>query len=157
MFSVCKISFADNDSAIREGGCVATKVRQIELSELNEILESNKGKVVLVDFFTTWCGPCKREIPGFVNLYEEYKDKGLEIIGISYDGNGLKVLPGFIEKYKIDYPIYMVTQSIQDKYKIPGFPTTIIYDKNGDQVGEPHVGFRKESFFDEEIKKLLNK
>lgn len=80
IFSACKVSLA---AEVRE-------VKQITISELNVVLEANKGKVVIVDLWATWCPPCRAEIPGFINLYNKYKDKGLEIIGIVFERQGLE-------------------------------------------------------------------
>ena len=73
-------------------------ITKITASELEAVLENNKGKVVIVDLWATWCPPCRKEIPGFINLYSKYKDKGVEIIGIAFDENGLEAVPPFIKK-----------------------------------------------------------
>lgn len=114
-----------------------------------------KNKVVILDFFATWCGPCKMEIPGFVELYQEYKDQGLEIIGASVDGDPPKVIPSFANKYGIDYPILIADPMIVAAYGgIRGIPTTFIIDKKGNVVNK-HVGYVSKKVFEEEIKELL--
>lgn len=108
----------------------------------NDISLSNlEGKVIFLNFWATWCPPCREEIPGFVEIYDQYKDKGIEIIGISVDKLGTKSLLAFIEKYKMNYPVVLGTQKVIDDYK-PGrfIPVTIIIDKKG-KIREKHIGF----------------
>ena len=101
------------------------KGSKISLSDLS-------GKVILLNVWATWCGPCKREIPDFIEAYEQYKDKGLEIIGISVDKISQSKVLRFTEKYKINYPVAMTTSKLTKDYgPFPAIPVTIIIDKNG--------------------------
>ena len=104
-------------------------------------LSDYEGKVIFLNFWATWCPPCRNEIPGFVEAYEKYKDKGMEIIGISLDRISRESLLQFVEKYKMDYPIAFGTQKLLLDYD-PGqyIPTTFIIDKNG-KIKHKHVGF----------------
>ena len=114
-----------------------------------------KNKVVILNFFATWCGPCRMKIPGFVELYNQYKEEGLEIIGASVDRNPPKVIPSFAKKYGIDYPIVIADPAVVAAYGgIRGIPTTFIIDKNGNVV-KKYVGYVKKKVFEEEIKELL--
>lgn len=131
-------------------------VKRINITELKNLLDSNKGKVVIVDLWATWCPPCKKEIPGFINLYNKYKDKGVEIIGIAFDENGPEVLPGFIKKTGINYPVYLFGEGIAEAYELRAYPSTIIYDKNGKEANR-HIGFVSEKEFDDEISTLLKR
>lgn len=131
-------------------------VKKITLSELSALLESNRGKVVVVDLWATWCPPCKKEIPGFINLYSKYKDKGVEIIGIAFDENGEVALPPFIKTMGINYPVYLEGKDVAKSYELRAFPTTLIYDKSG-KIAYKHVGYASEEDFDKEISALLNK
>ncbi|MFO0793499.1 MAG: redoxin domain-containing protein [Candidatus Brocadiaceae bacterium] len=131
-------------------------IKRIKFSELNSILESNKGKVVVVDLWATWCPPCRKEIPGFVNIYAKYREKGVEVIGIAYDEKGEEVLPPFMNKMGINYPVYLDGGGIAEAYDLRAYPTTIVYGKDG-KVASKHVGFVPENEFNDEIGELLKK
>lgn len=131
-------------------------VKKIKISELKSVLESNKGKVVILDLWATWCPPCRKEIPGFINLYNKYKGNGVEIIGIAFDENGTEVVPSFIKKMGINYPVYLDVGDIAQSYDLQAYPTTIIYGKNGKEANK-HIGFVSEKEFDDEIGELLKK
>lgn len=155
--SVCIVSlFALALFFISKNSYADSTIRKVKLSELNTILESNKGKVVILDLWATWCPPCRKEIPGFVSLYNKYKDKGVEIIGIAYDENGLEVVPAFVKKNGINYPVYLDGGGIAEAYDLQAYPTAIIYGKNGAVVNK-HIGFVSEKEFDDEIGELLKK
>ncbi|MBI2469961.1 MAG: TlpA family protein disulfide reductase [Planctomycetes bacterium] len=131
-------------------------VKKINLAELTTLLESNKGKVVILDLWATWCPPCRKEIPGFINLYKKYKDKGLEIIGVAFDENGQEVVPPFMKTMGINYPVYLDGGDIARKYNLQAYPTTIVYGKDCKVAGK-HVGYVSEKEFDAELSKLLKK
>ncbi len=127
---------------------------KLTASELAKLIAQNKGKALVVDFWATWCPPCKEEIPGFINLYRKYKDKGLEIIGISLDMEGGSVVKPFAKRMGINYPLFLGGYDMNTEYKVSGLPTTLIYDKSG-KLKIRHVGFASEKEFEEEILKLL--
>ena len=118
-------------------------------------LSSYKGKVVLLNFWATWCGPCKAEIPGFVELQEKYKDD-LVIVGFSVDDPADKA-KAFAAEYKMNYPILLGEgrEDVQDAYgPIWGIPASFLISKDG-KVCRKHLGIAPKSVFEKEIVALL--
>jgi peroxiredoxin len=114
-----------------------------------------RGQVVVLNFFATWCGPCRQEIPDFVRLYERFRHKGLEIIGVSLDYEGEAILRPFVEHYGINYPIVLGTRQVVVDYGgINGVPTTFFIDCNG-TISDHFVGLRPGYLIEESIRKLL--
>ena len=94
--------------------------------------EALKGKVVVIDFWATWCGPCVHEIPGYVALQKKYADRGLIIVGLSVDQNGASVVPPFAKKMSINYPLALSTSEIAEAFGgIEAIPTTLLIDREG--------------------------
>ena len=114
-------------------------------------LASFKGKVVLLNFWATWCGPCKAEIPGFVELQEKYRDK-LTIIGYSVDDTA-ELAKKYAAEYKMNYPILLGEgrEDVQDAYgPIWGIPASFIISKDGN-VCRKHMGIAPKAVFEKEI------
>jgi thiol-disulfide isomerase/thioredoxin len=104
-------------------------------------LSGLRGKVVLLDFWATWCGPCRESIPHLSQLYKSYQDKGFELIGMSMDKAGeVEMVRRFVKSMDIPYPIIMTPEDVARNYKITGLPTTVLIDKEG-KVREKIVGF----------------
>ncbi len=118
-------------------------------------LSDYRGKVVLLNFWATWCGPCVAETPDFVDLYRNYRERGLVVLGVSVDQNPRAVLQPFIRKHKIDYPILLVNQRVAADYGgLTSIPTTFLIDREG-MIRNQYVGYRPKSVFEEAIKELL--
>ena len=118
-------------------------------------LSAHKGKVVLLNFWATWCGPCKAEIPGFVELQQQYKND-LVVIGLSVDDTAEKAKP-FVDQYKVNYPIVLGLgrDDIQDAYgPIYGIPASFLISRDG-KVCKRHLGIAPKAQFEREIKALL--
>ena len=115
-----------------------------ELTDLNgniHTLSDFDGKVIFINFWATWCPPCRQEIPGFIEIYEANKDKGMVMLGISLDETGPEAVRSFIKNIKINYPVVMATMRVYQDYN-PGayIPTTFVIDKNG-KIRHKHVGY----------------
>ncbi|MBF0501594.1 MAG: TlpA family protein disulfide reductase [Candidatus Riflebacteria bacterium] len=117
-------------------------------------LASNPGKVIILNFWATWCPPCREEIPNLVDIFEANKEKGVEIIGISIDRDIEKVRE-FATINKITYPIALAEKSILEAYGgIQAVPTTFVIDSNHAIVNK-FIGFQEKITFETEISKLL--
>lgn len=117
-------------------------------------LSSLKGKVVLIDFWATWCPPCRSSIPVFINLYNKYNEKGFIVLGISREER--TVLKGFQDANMIPYPILLDNKNIAQEYGVTAIPTIFIIDKKG-KVRKTQLGFspEAEAIFDTLIDSLL--
>ncbi|HSA95640.1 MAG TPA: TlpA disulfide reductase family protein [Acidobacteriota bacterium] len=95
-------------------------------------LADYKGKVLVLNFWATWCPPCRREIPDFIEAYREFRDQGLEIIGVSVDETTAEALLDWTKRTGINYPIALATPEIERAYgPIQSIPTTFIIDRAG--------------------------
>lgn len=96
-------------------------IEPLNESGLKAMLEKNRGKVILVNFFATWCPPCKAEIPELAQLRDAWPKDKLLIIGLSVD-ESKAVVPPFLKKTGVNYPVYMADRSITDAYKVTSVP-----------------------------------
>ena len=104
-------------------------------------LADYKGKVILIDFWATWCGPCKYEIPGFVELQDQYGKQGLQVIGVSVDDTADK-LPPFVKEFKMNYPVLLGLgrDDVQEAYgPIWGIPVNVLISRDG-RICSRHTG-----------------
>ncbi len=150
------VSFSTSSSADSANG---EKAPDFELSTLEgEVIKLSDylGKIVIVDFWATWCGPCRMAVPELVELQNEYRDN-LVIIGISLDQSYTQHnLKPFIENYGINYPIVLGTLEVVEAYgNIRGIPTSFIVDQNGEIVNK-FTGYVPKPNYTEDIDRLLN-
>ena len=120
-------------------------------------LSKNKGKVTIVNFWATWCGPCRQEIPDFIEVYKKYKEQGVEIVGISLDQGGWDKVNPFVKQNKINYPVVLDDGAVASTFgKIQFIPTTFIIDPNGTIIDE-HTGVLTRTQIESKIKPYLKK
>jgi peroxiredoxin len=119
-------------------------------------LNAFKGNVILLNFWATWCPPCRKEIPEFIGLYNTYKPQGFVVLGVSVD-DSLPAVKKFTTQFKVNYPV-LIGRGRTDLQKafapIPGYPTTMIISRDG-RICFQHTGFTPLEQFEEKIKALL--
>jgi peroxiredoxin len=111
-------------------------------------------KVVIVNFWATWCGPCRREIPDFNEVYSRYRDRGVEILGVSVDQEAENVVPPFLRGNPMAYPVLLGSPELTYEYGIRGLPTTFIIDRSG-KIASRIVGMTSAARLEAELAKLL--
>jgi thiol-disulfide isomerase/thioredoxin len=152
---------ASHDSPAAGAACMANAkpanfdftIKDVDGNQVS--LASYKGKVVLLNFWATWCGPCKAEIPGFVRLQEKYRDQ-LVVVGFSVDDTAEKA-KAYAAEYKMNYPILLGEgrEDVQDAYgPIWGIPASFIISKDG-RVCRKHMGIAPEAVFEKEVVALM--
>lgn len=117
-------------------------------------LNRYRGKVILLDFWATWCGPCRMEIPGLVRLQDHYRAEGLQVLGIVTRDQAHNV-PAFYAEFRMNYPVAMGNEGLNALYGgILGLPTTFLIGRDG-RIYESVVGGVGENYFEPAVRKLL--
>ena len=153
------------DKGKKESAIIAPDFTLSDLDGEWVSMEQFKGKVVLLNFWGTWCGPCRKEIPDFVKLSDKYRSDGLEIVGVTLTSGSAKKIKLFAEKWNINYTLLTdidgnETQSVTALYgeatgrRITGVPTTFLIDRDG-YIRQKYVGPRSEAIFYKDLKPYL--
>jgi peroxiredoxin len=117
-------------------------------------LSGYKGKVVLLDFWATWCPACESEIPWYLEFAKKYQDKGLVVIGVSMDKDGLKVVQPYMQQKKMDYTVVLGDDNLVPPFGLKTIPMTMLIDRGG-QIAVAHTGVVDRDNFEGHIQELL--
>lgn len=117
-------------------------------------LSALKGKVVLLDFWATWCSPCKLEIPWFMEFQQTYATKGLAAVGVAMDDEGWEKVKPYLNEHPIDYPIVVGDGAFAKRYSVTALPVTLLIDRKG-KIAARHNGLVDRAAVESEIQKLL--
>jgi thiol-disulfide isomerase/thioredoxin len=135
------------------GPAPAWKLTDLDGKTVNS--EQFRGKVVVVDFWATWCGPCRSEIPGYAELMRKYGPDGLVIVGVSLDQGGVDVVKAFAKQIGINYPIVMGDEAVATAFgATEAIPTTVLIDRSG-QMRHRKVGSEETSEYEKRILSVL--
>ncbi|MDX1982147.1 MAG: TlpA disulfide reductase family protein [Bryobacteraceae bacterium] len=119
-------------------------------------LSDYRGKVVLLNFWATWCGPCKIEIPWFIDFEKRFKDRGFAVVGVSMDEDGWEAVKPYLEEKKINYRVMIGTDELADLYGgVQSLPTSFMLDQQG-RIASVHIGLVSKSVYENEIVHLLD-
>lgn len=118
-------------------------------------LSEYKGRVVLLDFWATWCHGCKTEIPWYIEFENRYKDRGLAVIGVSMDADGWKSVKPFVAQAKMNYPVVIGNDGLAGHYGVTNMPVTLLIDRNG-KIADSHTGVVDKAAWEQEIQELLS-
>ncbi len=125
-------------------GSVSAEEREIpervDTADIESLVEQESGKILILNFWATWCAPCRAEIRDLVRIRDEFPEDELSIIGISFDFNPAAV-PPFMQRKKMNYPVYIAAHNVMEELEVTSIPYTMIYDQDGnlDQVHDTHL------------------
>ncbi|WP_328824459.1 TlpA disulfide reductase family protein [Thalassotalea algicola] len=142
IFGLSTVTFADE--------------RKQKVAELTQFITKQQGKVVYVDFWASWCIPCRQSFPWLNNMVEKYQDRGLQVVSVNLDADKDNATQ-FLAEFPASFPvIYDAKGYIARKFKLPGMPSSMLFDRQG-QLIATHVGFNseKQQKFQQEITLLL--
>ncbi|MFN7925990.1 MAG: redoxin domain-containing protein [Bryobacteraceae bacterium] len=118
-------------------------------------LADYKGKVVLLNFWATWCGPCRLEIPWFAEFEQKYKDKGFAVLGVAMDDEGWEVVKPYLEKMKMNYRVLLGNDTVATLYGgVDSLPTSFMIDREG-RIAAIHIGLVSKGDYQNDLNTLL--
>ena len=146
----------------KTGNAANAAVKMVDDGKVPSVLTEYKNKVIVANFWATWCGPCREEFPELVKLYQKYQNQGLVVLGFSMDDTDMmEQVKQFLQDQKADFPAYLVNVKDMEKFlnsidkDWPGaIPATFIYDRNG-KLTKRLIGAQEYNDFEKTIKPLM--
>ena len=117
-------------------------------------LSDHRGRVVLINYWASWCAPCRQETPGLIDLARDYRYKGLSIVGVSMDEGGKRAVESFMNEFHMPYPVLMPDLTSPSVPAVEALPTTVLVDRNG-LAAKSYIGAVRESVFRADVDRLL--
>jgi len=158
LFAGIRIARNNRANGPAKGQLIGNLAPDFELQTLdgkNLKLSDLRGKAVLLNFWATYCGPCKIEMPWFVELQKEYGPQGFQIVGVANDDASTEDIAKFAKEMGINYPILIGKDSVSDSYKVSVLPTTFFLDRDGKLIAR-EFGLQSRSVFVDHIKKAMS-
>jgi thiol-disulfide isomerase/thioredoxin len=158
LFAGIRIARNNRANGAAKGQLIGNLAPDFELQTLDGKslkLSGLRGKAVLLNFWATYCGPCKIEMPWFVELQKEYGPQGFQIVGVANDDASTEDIAKFAKEMGINYPILIGKDSVSDSYKVSVLPTTFFLDRDGKLIAR-EFGLVSRSVFVDHIKKAMS-
>jgi peroxiredoxin len=137
-----------------QSGTMASDFSLKDMSGKTVRLSDYKGKVVLLEFWATWCPPCRASVPGLEKLHEAYKDKGLVLLAVSMDEGGPDEVKSFIKERGITYTVLRGNEDVVTKYEVRSIPMILVLDKEG-RIAKRYLGLGSDEDLEKDIKANL--
>ncbi len=151
---VAAILLGCTDKRTPSGGTAAADFTLQDLNGKSVRLSDYRGKVVILDFWATWCPPCRASIPGLEKIYKAYKDKGLVILAVSLDQGEWDSVKSFGSEYGITYTILKGDDEVSDKYQVRTIPMLLVINKEG-RITKRYLGFGNDEDLENNVKAIL--
>ncbi len=154
VISISAVLSGCTDRRVPSGGTTAPDFTLQDLNGKKVRLSDYKGKVVLLDFWATWCPPCRASIPGLEKIHKAYKDKGLVLLAISLDQGEWDSVKAFSAEYGITYTVLEGNEDVSDKYQVRTIPMLLVINKEG-RISKRYLGFGNDEDLEGYIRSIL--
>jgi peroxiredoxin len=142
------------DKGAQPGSLAAPDFTLQDMSGKTVKLSDQRGKVVLLEFWATWCPPCRAAVPGLEQLHKAYKDKGLVVLAVSMDQGGWDEVKSFVAEQHITYTVLKATDAVAEQYQVRSIPMTLILNKEG-KISRRYLGMGSDEELERDVKAVL--
>ncbi len=142
------------DKSAQPGGSAAADFTLQDLGGKNVKRSDYKGKAVLLEFWATWCPPCRASVPGLEKIHETYSGKGLVILAVSMDEGGWDDVKSFVKDYGIKYTVLKGDEDVAEKYQVRSIPMMLVLDKQG-RIVRRYLGFGSDEDLEKDVQAVL--